>query len=98
MSGTASATLSAKGKVMTRDSSRAPLAEVVALQGSVTLEGGEGGGAGEVQVPALAAVVPGALQHLQDMQPVTTSAEAAQQQPWHMLVPQSMLDPQASPG
>ncbi len=84
---------------MTRDSSRAPLAEEVALQGSVMLEGMEGGGAaGEVQVPALAAVVPGALQHLQVTQPGTTSAEAAQQQPWHMLVPQSMLEPQTSPG
>jgi hypothetical protein len=84
---------------MTRDSSTAPLAEAVALQGSVRLGGGAGGGAVEVQDPALAAVVPASPQHLQDAQPGATSAEEAQQQPpRHKLVPQSMLDPQASPG
>ena len=84
-----------------RDSSTAPLAEVVALQRRVTLGSGAGG-AEEMQDPALAAVVSAAPQHLQDAQPGAISAEEAQQQPptagRHRLVPQSTLLPQASPG
>ena len=98
-SGTASTTLSAAGKAMTRDSSTAPLAEVVALQGSVTLGEVAIGGAVRVHNPALAAVASAAPQHLQDAQPGATSAEEAQQQPpRHKLVPQSTLLLQASPG
>ena len=98
--GEAADTLRSAGKAMTRDSSTLPLAEAVALQGRVVLEGG--GAAAERHTPAVAAVVAGggaSPQQRQEAQPGVTSAlEAQQQPPRHRLVPQSMLEAQASPG
>jgi len=96
-SGEAPVTLAAAGKAITRDSATLAFNTVEALQGSVVLAM-----MAEVvvlQTPAVAAVVEGEDQHVQEAQPPVFSAEEAQQQPpRHWLVPQSALEAQGSPG
>ena len=89
-------TLSAGGNKMREEARTVELAVEFAVHGRVTF--GMLATAGfAMHEPAFAAVVFGP-QHLHAGQPGTTSAEEEQQQDKQRLVPQSMFDPQVSPG
>ncbi len=90
-------TLADAGKAITRERATVEGRDTLALQGRVALARGAAGE--EAHAPAVAAVAFGAAEHTHAAQPSVWTAEEAQQQPERQrLVPQSALEPHASPG
>lgn len=97
--GAAPVTLAEAGKEITREGATVALMERLLLQGRGVVAMAGGAGAGAAHVPAVAAAVDALAQQRHAVQPMTCTADAAQQQPpRQVLVPQSAAEAQGSPG